>query len=216
MSEPSRRGPQPARTDRPAPAALRVLRALVETDAPATIADLTARLGGHPNTVRNQLDNLVDAGFAELAVRQSGGRGRPSHVWTATLAGHQVAGQDERLDGYSALIEALADHLSSDPDPWAAAVEVGRAWGRRLPAGEDGPGRSDVSAVLAAQGFTPTATPDGILLQTCPMLEAARRCPDVICRIHQGMLQAAAESAVVILPFATPAGCLVQLESGRS
>ena len=52
-------GPQPARTDRPREAALRVLRELVAADGPATLAMLTQSLGGHPNTTRMQLEHLV-------------------------------------------------------------------------------------------------------------------------------------------------------------
>ncbi|MDQ7993481.1 MAG: MarR family transcriptional regulator, partial [Propionicimonas sp.] len=81
MSEPDRWGPLPTRTDRPRAAALRVLRALVGSDG-ITVAALSERLGGHPNSIRLQLERLVAAGFAETAVPPSDRRGRPSHAYT--------------------------------------------------------------------------------------------------------------------------------------
>ncbi len=210
MSERRLPGPRPARADRPRPAALRVLRALAGWSAPVTITELSAELGGHPNTVRNQLDHLVTTGFAAVQTVPPGRRGRPSRRYTATLAGRQVVDQDDPIAAdQQALIEAVSDQLATGPDPRAAAVALGKGWGERL-ADHGQPAEHAVMQVLARQGFTPTATPEGILLQTCPLLDAARRRPEVVCGIHQGMLEAAAGRPVALLPFASPDGCLVR------
>jgi predicted ArsR family transcriptional regulator len=118
-----------------------------------------------------------------------------------------VAGQDERTEDQQALVEAVADHLASVPDPQRAATQLGRAWGARL-AGDPG-GEPDVLEVLARQGFTPAPSPAGIVLQTCPLLTAARRRPEIVCGIHRGMLEAVAGRPVVLVPFGAPDGCLV-------
>jgi predicted ArsR family transcriptional regulator len=204
------RGPRPARTDRPRPAALRVLRALSDFDGAITIAELSSRLGGHPNTVRNQLEQLVTTGFAAAQTPPPGRRGRPSRRYRLTLAGQQVVDQDELpATDQQALVEAVSEQLATLPDPPAAAIALGRAWGERLAARDPEP-HPTVVRVLARQGFTPATIAEGILLRTCPLLDAARRRPEVVCGIHQGMLAAASGRAVTLLPFAHPDGCLAR------
>lgn len=199
-------GPQPARTDRPRAAALRVLRAVAAAEEPVTLAELTAGLGGHPNTTRAQLEHLVADGFAVESSRPGTGRGRPARVYVATVAGRQVALEDPGWDGHQALVEAVAEQLVGTPDPIAAAHSLGRGWGRRLAASED----SDLVHVLAAQGFTPEETADGIALRTCPLLESAQRWPEVVCAIHQGLIDAVSPQPRKLLPFAAPGACLVR------
>ena len=199
-------GPRPARTDRPAPAALRVLRALVAADRPTTIAALSAELGGHSNTVRHQLEHLVETGFAEQARSPGARRGRPASVFTATIAGRQVAVEDTDRDDQRGLLTAVAAQLGRSPDPRTAALELGRAWGSALGAPPGG-----LPELLARQGFTPRATPEGILLQTCPLLDVARRNPEVVCSIHQGLIDATSESPAELVPFAVPGACLIRV-----
>ena len=62
---------------------------------------------------------------------------------------------------------------------------------------------------LAGQGFTPQQQPDGIHLLTCPMLAEARDAPEVVCSLHQGMLDALSEVPLRLVPFAGPGYCLV-------
>lgn len=206
MSTPIPNGPQLARTDRPRAAALRVLRALSAAPAPVTLAELTARLGGHPNTTRAQLEHLVADGFAEEATRPASGRGRPARAYAATIAGRQVAMEDDDRDNAGALVEAIAEHLVGTPDPVAAAHSLGRAWGRRL-AAADG---ADLIGVLAAQGFTPEVDHDGIALRTCPLLTSAQQWPEVVCAIHQGLIDAVSPQPRRLLPFAAPGACLIR------
>lgn len=202
-------GPQPTRGDRPRDAALRVLRVLVDA-GPATLAELTETLGGHPNTTRHQVELLLADGFVADVPGPVGGRGRPARRYVATVAGRQVSYEDPDRPEQGALVEAIAEHLVSDPDPIAAAREVGASWGRRLASG----GR-DVVATLAAQGFTPEAG-DDVRLLTCPMLDAARHYPDVICAIHQGQLDAMEPGRWRLLPFAEPDACLIRAENAGS
>ncbi len=198
-------GPRPARTDRPGAAALRVLRALVSADRPTTIAALSAELGGHSNTVRHQLEHLVETGFAEQAKLPGGGRGRPAKVFTPTIAGRQVAVEDTDREDQRGLLAAVAVLLERGPDPRGAALELGRAWGSNL-----GESPGGLLGLLARQGFTPRATSEGILLQTCPLLEVARHSPQVVCGMHQGLIDATGESPATLVPFAVPGACLVR------
>ncbi|MCC6497852.1 MAG: transcriptional regulator, partial [Propionibacteriaceae bacterium] len=90
--------------------------------------------------------------------------------------------------------------------PRRAALELGHAWGSNL---GDPPG--GLLGVLARQGFTPRPTPEGILLQTCPLLEVARRNPEVVCSIHQGLIDATSGSPAELVPFATTGACLIRV-----
>lgn len=206
MSTSAPRGPRPARADRPRPAGVRVLRALAVAAGPQTIAALTAALGGHQNSVRAQLEHLVAAGFAVQVALPAAGRGRPANGYAATVAGRQVAGEDPRRDQQTALVEAVAEQLAATDAPVAAAEALGRLWGRKL-GGPEQPGLIDA---LAAQGFTPEVRDTGIALLTCPLLAAARQRPEVVCAIHQGLLDALSVEPVQLRPFALPDACLVR------
>ena len=65
-------------------------------------------------------------------------------------------------------------------------------------------------SILTGQGFTPMATPDGIALRTCPMLASARRHPQVVCGIHQGLIDAIAPEPRQLVPFAAVGACLIR------
>ena len=205
-------GPQPARTDRPREAALRVLRELVAADGPATLAMLTQSLGGHPNTTRMQLEHLVADGWATQFSEQPVGRGRPAKAYLPTVVGRQAALQDPDLSDQVALLEAVAEHLSQSNDPRGAALAVGRGWGRRLAAA----GSDELTQVLGAQGFTPEAVTDGIALRTCPLLGSAKAWPTVVCGIHQGLVDEITRDQWLVEPFALAAGCLVRRTNSRA
>lgn len=185
---------------------MRVLLALVAAEAPATLATLAGTLGGHPNTTRAQLDHLVADGWADQSDEAPAGRGRPARVYRPTLAGRQVAMEDPDRADQVALLEAVVQHLAASPDARASAREIGHNWGRRLASAD----RDDLTDVLARQGFTPEPTSDGIALHTCPLLASAIRWPDVVCVIHQGLVDEVAGDDWIVEPFSLPDGCLVR------
>ena len=203
------RGPLPATEVDLRPVALRALRALVQLDRPAAVSDLTPQLGGHPNSVRLHVEGLVAGGLARLVPGEAQGRGRPAKLYEATIHGRQLAEQDATLDDFHALIEATADHLGDGPDAPEKARELGRAWGRRIVqrSGSDG----GMMRTLAAQGFTPTQDGDVVLLRTCPFLGEARRRPELICSLHQGLVDVTSDDQGVITPFAAPGACVVTM-----
>lgn len=186
-----------------------MLRALVAAAEPLTIAALTGVLGGHPNTVRVQLDHLVAAGFVAELPLTSTGRGRPARGYAATIAGEQVAGEDDDRDDHTALVEAIAEHLTHAPDPVGAATSLGRRWGRRIAARSEGGGLIEA---LAGQGFTPVVGEDGVALRTCPLLESARELPEIVCSMHQGMIDVLSPEPMRLRPFAVPGACLLSPE----
>ncbi len=56
-----------------------------------------------------------------------------------------------------------------------------------------------------------------VLLRTCPLLDAARRHPDVVCEVHRGLVSGALSSLgapssdVALSPFARPGACVLGL-----
>lgn len=206
MSTSSAGGPQPTRVDRPREAGVRVLRALAGLTEPASVNELTAVLGGHPNSIRQQLELLVEAGYVAETEAAPEGRGRPARCHWLTTAGRQAALQDEPVSDHSALVTAVAEQVATLPDPVGVARAIGRRWGRRLATGDGG----ELIAVLGKQGFTPRVTEDGIELLTCPLLETVRELPEVTCSIHQGLIDALATEPLELLPFALPDACLAR------
>lgn len=207
---PDERGPQPTATTKPRRAPLRVLRALVSQPSPVTISTLAGVVGGHPNGVRLHLDQLEADGYVEVCPTPVGTRGRPAKVYRATVLGRQVAGQRPGAADFAALVAAFADEVAGRPDAAAFARRLGLAWGRRLRDASDT--RADLVSVLAAQGYTPEPDGDRIRLLTCPFVDIARVHPEVLCSLHQGLVEGLAERPATIVPFAEPDACVVEYD----
>ena len=201
------------------PARRRVLTALLARPAGATIAELTAELGGHPNSVRLHLDALTQVGshgrngeslaFVEAAPDRPSGRGRPATRYRATVAARSVPAEDPAATDYRGLVSAFAEHLAADSaDPSATARSIGRGWGRRLmtdPADASAASaastatspRREVVDLLARLGFSPEPHPElpaTERLTTCPLLDVALAHPQVVCQVHRGLVEGALES----------------------
>ena len=67
------------------PAALRVVKLLVG-NRPLTVSELIETLGVTRTAVTEQLNELVAAGFVERTIEKLPGRGRPRHLYAATVA----------------------------------------------------------------------------------------------------------------------------------
>lgn len=71
--------------------------------------------------------------------------------------------------------------------------------------------------LLRRLGFSPTTDDGGIVLRTCPLLELARKNPEVVCAIHAGLIDGAHErlgrvgAAADLRPFAEPGACRLRL-----
>lgn len=226
------RGPRPAtatRGGRPlSPARAFVLDALREAGRPVTLAELSAATGLHANTLREHLEPLVARGPARRERATPAGRGRPAWLYSAVEP--DVADPASSTE-YAGLAAALAAHIHhSSPDPQADAVAAGRAWGRDLarkagPPASRGPvaARRQVAQLLDEVGFCPEADDRAtdVLLTRCPLLEAAREYPDVVCGVHLGIVRGALEeygadsSRTDLHPFSDPGGCRLHLLTSR-
>lgn len=200
-----------------------VLRVLREHAAPMTVDEASHACGLHNNTVRAHLDALVEAGFARRFRAPITGRGRPAWRYEATLAGSEAGAE------YAALAVALADQVAELPDARAVAHAAGVAWGGSLARARSAPAQASPREQLREDfdrmGFAPDEASAGhqdLVLRQCPMLDAARRVPHVVCTVHQGLAAALVEAAgadpgsVRVEPFSVPGGCLVRIEDAGS
>ncbi len=201
-----------------------LLDVLAEQPDPVGIDALTRKLGRHPNTVREQLNWLLERGLV-LRHRVPGeGRGRPA--WHYEAVGPRPGEAD-----FAELAASLAWRLggSARPPKPEVALEHGREWGKDLarasgrgeqPSAERG--REITVEMLDELGFDPSADEinDEVVLQRCPLLQAAHEFPQVVCTMHQGLVEGALEvhgadpSAVTLEPFGRPDGCALRLLAG--
>lgn len=222
------RGPRHGRThhgDRSLSASrLRLLELLQAQPEATTIAALVSATGLHPNTVREHLDGLERAGLVNRRPAPAQGRGRPAWLYDVGRPGAGGAG-----DGYAGLASVLAATIHrTSARPSEEARRAGRGWGRDLARAHGMPGdssaataRGEVAALLEEVGFAPVANGrrTTIRLTRCPLLEAARRHPDIVCAVHLGMVEGALEefgthsAGTELTPFAEPGACLLRLST---
>lgn len=200
--------------------AARVLEILQEHGDSLGVAELAALLDLHPNTIRQQLDELQARGLVMREPQPAAGRGRPAWAYRASAA---IREPDRRVAEHSALAGVLAARISeTSADPQGEGREAGRAWGAALSQGRTERPREAVMEVLDELDFSPRGDRQRrrILLQTCPLLDVAQEFPEVVCAVHEGMVSGVLESLgdpheVTLQPFAAPDGCVLRLQRSR-
>lgn len=198
----------------------RVLDALHASSDPSTVATLSEQLGIHTNTVREHLEALVTLRLATKQLRPPVGRGRPA--WAYTASG--TADLDPRVREYAGLATALAGQIArTSLDPHADALAAGESWGRELSAGfpvrDAAAARHSVVELLGDLGFEPAANARAttVRLRCCPLLEAARARPDIVCPVHLGLVRGVLSElggepdGAVLTPFSEPGACRLDL-----
>lgn len=195
--------PSPVPAVRMSTARSALLAFIQERGEPVSVKDLSEASGQHPNTVREHLEALVEAGLVDRRDDIPQGRGRPAGLYTPRASATPLHGARE----YAVMAEALAAHLKrTADDPVAEAIDAGYAWGEQMATTTDDP-----MTALTELGFSPERIDDTrIRLTRCPMLGAAQRNPEVICNVHQGLLKALIGEQVVLTSFVTD-GCMVDL-----
>lgn len=218
---PSSLGPRAGSPDRRLSAsATRVLGDLRAQQRPITLAALAGSMSLHPNTVREHLDTLVRAGFASRTRQEPHGRGRPAWTYEATAAVTEAS-------EYASLAVVLSSAIArTSARPSRDAEVAGVEWGRDLAHGRGATPTTAASArdraveLLDDLGFGPrpdASAPSSFLLTRCPLLEAARRNPGIVCSVHLGMLRGVLDAygtdatGSALEPFAVPGACRVVL-----
>ena len=110
------------------------------------------------------------------------------------------------------------------------AAAAGEQWGRDLAAPRERPAppgsagaRRAVISLLGDIGFAPEAdrTSSEVRLTRCPLLDTARRYPDVVCAVHLGIVRGALEglggdpAPAELFPFSDPGACRLRLGGRR-
>jgi predicted ArsR family transcriptional regulator len=182
----------------------RLLAVLQGATGPMTLADLEAATGLHPNTLRGHLDALTQHGRVSRVPMPPTGRGRPAWGYLA------------REPEYASLALALAEGLDDATEGEPPAMAGGRAWGQRLrdrvAPGDEVEPRERVLLALQHTGFAPEADGSTIRLTACPLLDAARAHPDVVCRVHLGLVEGVlGQPGARLVPRPDTLGCRVDL-----
>jgi predicted ArsR family transcriptional regulator len=234
----------------------RVLDVLARSRHPLDAKAIADTLGVHITTARFHLDQLETAGLVQRRTARENRPGRPRVVYALSAS---LRAADAREQLIEVLANALGDPAPAVGHPRrrgsSAAVAAGERWadameqrarasaasGGSVANGESGgKGRGgmhgdsvdDLVDVLDSLGFAPEAVGGDILMHECPFRAAARERPDVVCAVHQGLVERmlAAGSAegerrsdpgvitaprtATLLPFVQPDLCVVRL--GRS
>jgi predicted ArsR family transcriptional regulator len=218
-------GPRPSRAGagRPRLSTSRaaLLEKLVGQPEPTSLAALIAATGLHPNTLREHLAALVRHGLVRRHRAEPSGRGRPA--WLYTAEDDAGSGRSEYA-GLAATLAAVI--LRTSDSPHEDAIIAGMEWGGKLARSRGKPKQRKVSVarrqvveLLDEIGFAPAYDErrSVVRLTRCPLLEAARRYPDVVCGVHLGIVRGALQeygadlSRTHLLPFSEPGACRLDL-----
>jgi predicted ArsR family transcriptional regulator len=213
------------------PTRARVLGTLQDLRVPSTASEVARVLGIHLNTARFHLDALVSSGLAERAREDRRRPGRPQVHYAATQAAPQAAHRSYRL-----LAEILSRHLARHAsDPRGEGIEAGRDYGRFVAAAAGPPvppGAGEpvtlVVQMLDAMGFDSRPVADeeaphsGAVVEVtnCPFLEVAEGHLDIVCAVHQGIMEGmleelgAPERVERLDPLVAPSRCVARF-TGR-
>lgn len=209
-----------------------ILHLLQGTDEPLVIADIAAAVGLHPNTAREHLDRLIEAGFvvSEPEVRSSRGRPRLRYraVERAAAATLDVRARAQLVkllvSGYGKAMRSPAESARQAGERWALAlVAAGAEPATDL--SETEAGRAQLVALethFEDLGFDPEVDEDQALvhLRRCPFVDLARERTEVVCSVHLGLAQGVLANvpgplrATALEPFVGPRHCLLHLAVG--
>lgn len=198
----------------------RLLEVLRSADRPLDVAALAAAVGLHVTTARFHLEVLERVGLVRRATERVGRPGRPRQLYSA-------ASESEPGEGHRQLAEVFADALAADPDTGSGwAEEAGRRWAENQLPARDGlsweEGTRQVGDLFDRLGFAPRLvdadTQRHLELDACPFRDIARAYPQVVCRVHLGLLQGAlgrlqvaAPERAGLRPFVEPELCIADI-----
>ena len=196
---------------------------------PCTVSSLAMRTSQHENTIREHLDALVDANLAIKYHSTVHMRGRPAWLYHALDRADQSG-----IGAYGGLACALAGAIArNSAHPIKDAINAGIAWAPELVRNSklEQSGKAKKNAIAARRKvvsfldhleFAPEQNADftRIKLTRCPLLDAARQNPEIICSVHLGIIRGALNEfgasatsiqKVDLVPFSEPGACLLKI-----
>ncbi len=164
---------------------------LARAPMPLATAQIADTLHLHPNTVRPHLDRLREVGLLEVVTDPRGAVGRPQHRYSLAADAPSLGFEPPAFPVLARMLLRLAAVAEL---PAADAVDAGREQGAaaavRRPAGTCA---EALTAELAALGFDPESVTDDdgttIAFTRCPFRELAEANPDLVCSLHQGLVE---------------------------
>jgi predicted ArsR family transcriptional regulator len=176
-----------------------IYQEVIRAEEPLSTIEIAERLDLHPNTVRQHLEKMREAGLLAVSADRHGSVGRPQHRWAACL---QAPSLGLEPAGFRLLAHLLAE-LTAQGTPLASTVVgVGRRQGQeRLTRRTAQPVESRAACVQAVMdeltnlGFDPALDSlddeeqASISFLHCPFREVAVLYPDVVCQLHRGITE---------------------------
>jgi predicted ArsR family transcriptional regulator len=167
---------------------------LARSPVPLSTAEVAESLDLHPNTVRPHLERMRQVGLLEVDADSQGTVGRPQHRWSLAPDAPSLGLEPSSL---RLLAQLLAGVAAGSGIATELVLEVGRTEGRRAGAAQAAAGsQSCLEALvdeLAGMGFDPAVGDDGSLTRVafarCPFRELAEAFPDLVCHLHQGIVE---------------------------
>jgi predicted ArsR family transcriptional regulator len=168
-------------------------------EEPLSTIEIAERLDLHPNTVRQHLEKMREAGLVAVSADRHGSVGRPQHRWAACP---QAPSLGLEPAGFRMLAHLLAELTAGGTPLPATVIGVGRRQGQerltRRAAQRVESRAGCVQAVmdeLADLGFDPALDRlddeqlASISFMSCPFREVAVLYPDVVCQLHRGITE---------------------------
>lgn len=169
---------------------------LARSPRPLSTADVAELLDLHVNTVRPHLERMREVGLLQVQTVATGGVGRPQHRYSLAADAPSLGLEPSPWPTLARmLVDAAALAGMAGEDLASAAADQGRADARRWG------GADPVDALAAEQarmGFDPTTIDDDagttMAFAHCPFRELAEEHPELICRLHCGLVEGFVES----------------------
>jgi predicted ArsR family transcriptional regulator len=165
---------------------------LARSPLPRSTAQIADVLGLHANTVRPHLERMREVGLLEVRSEAGGGVGRPQHLYSLAPDAPSLGLEPPPFPMLARVLLEAAHTAGLDASDLGDAGRVqGRADADRWS------GESDVVEALTVEqarlGFDPEVVDleRGAVMAFahCPFRELADRHPDLVCALHQGLVE---------------------------
>jgi len=203
-----------------------IIQLLRDTKEPLSVEQVAEMVGVHANTARFHLESLVDAGLASRESEITARRGRRHILYTGTLPNQT----HERAHAYRLLAQILSGLIATKhPDAGDDMYDVGLRWGAYLtnrPAPYETLDEAEIDQRVLdkadALWFAPelqSSPRPRLLFHNCPVIDAVRGQPGLVCRLHAGMINGSlaemhsSQRVVELEPITKPHLCCAWLDS---
>jgi predicted ArsR family transcriptional regulator len=205
---------------------------LARSPGPLATAEIADTLGLHPNTVRPHLERMRDVGLLDIETEARGTVGRPQHRYSLAADAPSLGLEPATFPVLARMLLRVAatgglgaeEAIEAGRDQGLADGEAARAADATRapdPAGDAVACLEGLMSRLDALGFDPAVAVDAegtatVAFTHCPFRELAETHPEIVCSLHQGMVEgfvsAAGGAAVdVFHPLTDRTPCQVDL-----